>query len=209
MKILIATCKKYQRSCVLTVKALRSSGCALPVIIIGDVLSELRRELTALEGITLLETIEDLGWVASIKAALDSTFLENEVDVIITMDDLVMTKQFDGRAFDFVEQLFRAKEYDSLSLYQPPNVRFSIAARSYFGLTYNVSADAYPISCMCSMIKIETFRNLLQLSSDAWDFEQIKTYIIEKRAQQFDPTLVDIAIEHWQEVIDIRQSYPD
>ncbi|WP_375749706.1 HD domain-containing phosphohydrolase [Vibrio sp. HN007] len=44
---------------------------------------------------------------------------------------------------------------------------------------------------------------------EAWGEEQIKAEMISLKDKHFDPDLVDILIEHWQEFISIREQYPD
>lgn len=44
---------------------------------------------------------------------------------------------------------------------------------------------------------------------DAWDDEAIKKEFIDQRGKHFEPALVDIMLEHWDEFIKIRQLLPD
>jgi len=42
-----------------------------------------------------------------------------------------------------------------------------------------------------------------------WEMDDIKLYIMEQRGKKFQPELVDIFIESFQEVLDIRNRFPD
>ncbi len=42
-----------------------------------------------------------------------------------------------------------------------------------------------------------------------WSEEEIKAYFVKQRAKQFDPTLVDILLEHFDEFAAIRERFPD
>lgn len=43
----------------------------------------------------------------------------------------------------------------------------------------------------------------------AWPIEQVLEYVQEKRGKQFDPDLVDIFLENFDDILAIRTSYPD
>lgn len=44
---------------------------------------------------------------------------------------------------------------------------------------------------------------------EPWSDEQIKQEIINQKGRHFEPKLVDLLIQHWDEFIEIRQSLPD
>ncbi len=44
---------------------------------------------------------------------------------------------------------------------------------------------------------------------EAWEEERIRRYFLEQRGAQFDPRLVDLLFQHWDEVIAIRDRYRD
>lgn len=44
---------------------------------------------------------------------------------------------------------------------------------------------------------------------EPWSDEDIKKEIIEQRGKHFDPRLVDLLVDNWQEFVDIRNSMPD
>jgi PAS domain S-box-containing protein len=43
----------------------------------------------------------------------------------------------------------------------------------------------------------------------AWDDARIRSYFEEQRGRQFDPVLVDLLLNHWDEIVAIRQRYQD
>lgn len=43
----------------------------------------------------------------------------------------------------------------------------------------------------------------------AWPLEKVQKLLNEERGNQFDPKLVDILLEHWDEFISIRDAFPD
>jgi len=43
----------------------------------------------------------------------------------------------------------------------------------------------------------------------AWDDARIRAYFEAQRGRQFDPTLVDLLLAHWDEIVAIRQRYQD
>jgi response regulator RpfG family c-di-GMP phosphodiesterase len=44
---------------------------------------------------------------------------------------------------------------------------------------------------------------------DAWEWERIRQFISEQRGVKFDPKLVDLLLEHWEEAVAIRTDLPD
>jgi len=44
---------------------------------------------------------------------------------------------------------------------------------------------------------------------DAWEWERIKQFITEQRGVKFDPKLVDLLMDHWDEAVAIRTDLPD
>jgi response regulator RpfG family c-di-GMP phosphodiesterase len=44
---------------------------------------------------------------------------------------------------------------------------------------------------------------------DAWEWQRIRSFITEQRGIKFDPKLVDLMLEHWEEAIAIRADLPD
>lgn len=44
---------------------------------------------------------------------------------------------------------------------------------------------------------------------EPWPDQQIAEHIQEQRGKKFDPQLVDLAVQHWQRLVDIRVQYPD
>ena len=44
---------------------------------------------------------------------------------------------------------------------------------------------------------------------DAWEWQRIKDFITEQRGIKFDPKLVDLLMDHWEEAIAIRADLPD
>ena len=52
------------------------------------------------------------------------------------------------------------------------------------------------------------------LSSDrcykkAWCFDDIRDHLLENSGKQFDPNLIEITMNHWNKLVDIRKSHPD
>lgn len=44
---------------------------------------------------------------------------------------------------------------------------------------------------------------------NAWSDEEIRAELLSQRGRQFEPKLVDLFMEHWDEFIDIREAHPD
>jgi response regulator RpfG family c-di-GMP phosphodiesterase len=44
---------------------------------------------------------------------------------------------------------------------------------------------------------------------DAWEWSRIKQFIVEQRGVKFDPKLVDLLLDHWDEAVAIRTDLPD
>ncbi len=44
---------------------------------------------------------------------------------------------------------------------------------------------------------------------EPWPEEQVKAYLLEKRGTKFDPELVDLLMERWDEVMALRERLPD
>jgi len=44
---------------------------------------------------------------------------------------------------------------------------------------------------------------------DAWEWSRIKQFILEQRGIKFDPRLVDLLMDHWDEAVAIRTDLPD
>jgi response regulator RpfG family c-di-GMP phosphodiesterase len=44
---------------------------------------------------------------------------------------------------------------------------------------------------------------------DAWEWQRIKDFITEQRGVKFDPRLVDLLMDHWEEAVAIRADLPD
>lgn len=44
---------------------------------------------------------------------------------------------------------------------------------------------------------------------DAWEWERIRQFVVEQRGIKFDPKLVDLLLEHWDEAVAIRTDLPD
>ncbi|EEX93654.1 response regulator [Vibrio orientalis CIP 102891 = ATCC 33934] len=44
---------------------------------------------------------------------------------------------------------------------------------------------------------------------EPWGDEQIKQEIVSQKGKHFEPKLVDLLLEHWEEFIEVRQSLPD
>jgi response regulator RpfG family c-di-GMP phosphodiesterase len=44
---------------------------------------------------------------------------------------------------------------------------------------------------------------------DAWEWERIRQFVTEQRGIKFDPKLVDLLLEHWEEAVSIRTDLPD
>ena len=44
---------------------------------------------------------------------------------------------------------------------------------------------------------------------DAWEWERIRAFVVEQRGVKFDPKLVDLLLEHWEEAVAIRTDLPD
>lgn len=42
---------------------------------------------------------------------------------------------------------------------------------------------------------------------NAWSEDKIKSYILEQRGKKFDPNIVDVFIEHHEEIVNIREKY--
>ena len=44
---------------------------------------------------------------------------------------------------------------------------------------------------------------------DAWEWQRIRDYIVEQRGIKFDPSLVDLLLDNWEEAVAIRSDMPD
>ncbi|WED24545.1 DUF3369 domain-containing protein [Vibrio sp. JC009] len=44
---------------------------------------------------------------------------------------------------------------------------------------------------------------------EPWSDDAIKAELLAQKGKHFDPELVDIALEHWEEFLSVRESYPD
>ncbi|WP_026960463.1 DUF3369 domain-containing protein [Aliagarivorans taiwanensis] len=44
---------------------------------------------------------------------------------------------------------------------------------------------------------------------EPWSYDEIKNFIVEQRGKHFDPQLVDILLDNYQDFIDIRERFPD
>jgi len=44
---------------------------------------------------------------------------------------------------------------------------------------------------------------------DAWEWAKIRDFIVEQRGVKFDPRLVDLLLDHWDEAVAIRADLPD
>jgi PAS domain S-box-containing protein len=44
---------------------------------------------------------------------------------------------------------------------------------------------------------------------EAWPLDQVKEYLFEQKGQMFDPRIIDLFFENWQEILDIRSEHSD
>ncbi|MDR0380166.1 MAG: DUF3369 domain-containing protein [Candidatus Accumulibacter sp.] len=44
---------------------------------------------------------------------------------------------------------------------------------------------------------------------EPWPMEQVFEYMVEQRGKQFDPELIDLLLAHWDEILEIRESFKD
>lgn len=44
---------------------------------------------------------------------------------------------------------------------------------------------------------------------DAWPLEEVREYLMDESGKMFDPSLVDLFMKHWDQILKIKEQYPD
>tara|TARA_B100001057_G_C22861803_1_gene954830 strand:- start:2558 stop:3277 length:720 start_codon:yes stop_codon:yes gene_type:complete len=162
MKIVFCTFSKYVDIAKLTANSICNNFPNNQLHIITDEVFETDNQ------INFFKLKEDFGWVKNLETFLSE--LDSDEQIILTMDDLFITG-----SSPLLKSIIRneyIKEYDSVRLYDPPNVRISSAIDSDFCNISNANNDRYPISCMFCIFKVSFLRHLLKDEIDAWSFEK-------------------------------------
>jgi response regulator RpfG family c-di-GMP phosphodiesterase len=78
------------------------------------------------------------------------------------------------------------------------------------GYPRGLSGEDIPISGRITMLA-DVFDALGsdRCYKDAWEWERIREFIIAERGKKFDPKLVDLLLDHWEEAVAIRSDLPD
>ena len=78
------------------------------------------------------------------------------------------------------------------------------------GYPKGLSGESIPVSGRITMIA-DVFDALgsRRCYKEPWAPEDVRNFIVEQRGLKFDPTLVDLILESWDEMQDIRAQHPD
>jgi response regulator RpfG family c-di-GMP phosphodiesterase len=78
------------------------------------------------------------------------------------------------------------------------------------GYPRGLSGEDIPISGRITMLA-DVFDALGsdRCYKDAWEWERIREFVIAERGKKFDPKLVDLLLDHWEEAVAIRSDLPD
>lgn len=44
---------------------------------------------------------------------------------------------------------------------------------------------------------------------DAWELEDVRTHLLEERGKMFDPEIIDLFLDNWEGILEIREEYSD
>jgi response regulator RpfG family c-di-GMP phosphodiesterase len=78
------------------------------------------------------------------------------------------------------------------------------------GYPRGLSGEDIPISGRITMLA-DVFDALGsdRCYKDAWEWERIREFVVAERGKKFDPKLVDLLLDHWEEAVAIRSDLPD
>ena len=162
MKIVFCTFNKYLDVAKLTAESICNNFPNNELHIITDKVFKTDNQ------INFFKLKEDLGWVKNLEIFLSG--LDSNERIILTMDDLYITGS--SLLFESIVNSKYIENYDSVRLYDPPNIRISSAIDSDFCNIINSNTDNYPVSCMFCIYKVSFLRHLLKDEDDAWRFEK-------------------------------------
>lgn len=134
-----------------------------------------------------VETIaigEDLNWASNLHKMLDTI---NSAHVIMFLEDFLITENIDNNyILKLVEIAFREdvgclRLAAGLPLAFPP----SAPVEGYPGIGTINKDEQYRVSAQVAIWKVETLRKVLLDGMNAWEFEDIGTYISKRLNEQF------------------------
>jgi hypothetical protein len=163
LKVIISTCKKYERVCELVVNSLNEARLPLSIVTIAE------NTVIDFHDVENIRIENDNGWSFNMIKYLSE--IDPDEPFLLWMDDLAIVNAPNATMLSLVEEYFKIEKIDALSVYMPAAYRVPEAFNNGYAPITSALSNKYPFSCMCTLTTARFMLKVLDKNESPWEFE--------------------------------------